>query len=734
MKKNILMIIALCMMIMAHAQRPDGYLSNDNRPRGIYWLPQPPSLTSGSFGNDFYHYQWGKEQRAEKGEQALWDESAALRDVFSEAMGVKLDSETTPEIMLLVERAVVDAYAANSDAKKYYQRRRPFATFNEPSLKPSTDEKESKTLSYPSGHSSRGWMYAMVLSTVAPERTEDLMARARQYAENRVICGHHWKSDIDASLMLTAGVFTNIVVTDAFQHQLAKAREEYQRIMATQPRRSIVILYENDVHCAIDGYTRIAGLRDAINRADTAWAAAVCVGDFLQGNTVGAMSHGQYIIDIMRHVGYDALTLGNHEFDYGIPRMKNLLTQLRGDDKSPLTGIVTCANFFDTDALSSYYAPFVIRRYGMKRVAFVGVLTPETMVAERYAFFDDNGVKIGDLRPDDFYKIVQKAVDRARSAGADYVVLLSHVGEQTQSMGFDSHQLVAKTKGIDIVLDGHTHSVIPSELVANADGEVINVTQTGTQFANIGKLVISPDGRITTELLPISSIPYENAAVTAATDSIKKITERITSKVVAQVDFDLVAEDAQGQWLVRNTETNLGNLVADAYRQCMGADIAFENGGGLRNGIAAGSITFGDVIGVLPYDNTLCAISATGQQIINMLKQCTAITPLDDGNFPQCSGIRYKIHTGSHKVSHVEVLQANNTWAPIKLKQTYSVALTTYNYNRGGFNSAFDKCPLIAERTERCYEVFNLFLRDTLGGKIPQEYAKAQGRILIVND
>lgn len=236
MKSKILFVVSLLAVLTdVAAQRtyPDPFLSATDRPDALDWLPEPPALTSGAFANDFYYYQWGRDQRVDGiGEQALSDESAPLEEVFSEALGLTLSPEGTPEILLLVERAVSDVQAVNTGAKNHYQRVRPFATFKEPSLKPWTDEEEAATFSYPSGHSARGYVYAMALCAIAPDRTGTLMARARQYAINRVICGHHWKSDIDASLLLSAGVFATVVGNADFQQQLVKARQEYLRLTA----------------------------------------------------------------------------------------------------------------------------------------------------------------------------------------------------------------------------------------------------------------------------------------------------------------------------------------------------------------------------------------------------------------------------------------------------------------------------------------------------------------------
>ena len=507
--------------------------------------------------------------------------------------------------------------------------------------------------------------------------------------------------------------------------QMAVAQEA-TKCCDNKSAKSIVILYENDVHCGIDGYKKLAGLRDAINHSDTAYAGAVCVGDFLQGNTTGAISKGQYIADIMRLMDYHALTLGNHEFDYGVPRMKELLEQIGAP--------VVSANFYETGAPEPYYAPYVIHQYGNKKVAFVGATTPEAMVLEGYAFYDTNGILLYDLKAKTFYQLIQQAVDKARSEGADYVVLLSHVGETTQSLGFNSHLLVNKTRGIDVVLDGHSHEIFEGVPVKNLDGREIAVTQTGTQFANVGKLLITPDGRMTTHLIKTKDIPYEDVKVTAATDSIHKLVNAVTSEVVAYSDYRLVVTDANDQMMVRGQETNAGDIVADAYRHAMKADIGMENGGGIRNDIKAGDITYGDIIGMLPYDNTLRRIAVSGEQIQAMLTRCTAMVPVLDGNFPQVSGLRFTIHSKSHRVSDIEVLQADGSYKPIDLHHTYSVALTNYNHDAGGFFDCFKKCPVLQESTLRYYEALSDYLGKVLGGTTGKTYAEPQGRIRIVND
>ncbi len=241
MKKTILMaLLALVSATSVWAQDsvvyPEGYLIGEMVTSDYDFILPFPELTSGAFANDFYYYQWGRQQRdsAEVSQQAIDDEKAQLFRVFGtkEVLGIELTRETTPEIIKFFERGVTDAHAANSLVKKKFSRKRPFATFNEPSLIPEKDSEEANTASYPSGHCSRGYLAALTLCTLVPERTVEIMLRAQQYAINRVICGHHWKSDTDASVILAAAVFAKVCCTDGFQEQLKKAKEEYNSIIS----------------------------------------------------------------------------------------------------------------------------------------------------------------------------------------------------------------------------------------------------------------------------------------------------------------------------------------------------------------------------------------------------------------------------------------------------------------------------------------------------------------------
>ena len=484
-------------------------------------------------------------------------------------------------------------------------------------------------------------------------------------------------------------------------------------------QRSIVILYENDVHCAIDGYAKMAGLRDAIS--DTAFVAVVSSGDYLQGGNVGAISRGGYIVDIMRHIHYDALTLGNHEFDYGVPQQTELML--------PFNAPVLCVNLFDKDG-HRVYAPYVIKAYGDRKVAFVGVVTGETEKSEAYAFRAD-GQQLYSLHTSQIVTLVQQAVDEVRAKGADYVILLSHVGEDPVEGCPTSHDVAAATSGIDVVLDGHTHNVIPCDTVLNRNGKPVYITQTGYQFANVGKLVLMRNGHITLELIPTKQIPYTDAEVARVTDSIHALAVAVTGKVVFYSDYKLVAENEKGEYEVRMAETNAGDLLADALRHYVDAEMGFANGGCIRNDIAAGEVTYAQVIDMLPYENHIVKIEATGAQVLEMLKQCTGELPAESGDFPQASGIRYTIHTADHTITDVEVQQADGSYKPLDPAATYTIGTMDYCAFNGGFHNVFANCKVLLSSLAYYRDALAPYIEEVCKGTLPPAYAHPQGRITI---
>lgn len=495
-----------------------------------------------------------------------------------------------------------------------------------------------------------------------------------------------------------------------------------QPVEPQQERSSIVILYENDVHCNVEGYAPMAGLRDAIG--DTAYVGLVSVGDYFQGGNVGAISKGSYIMDIMRRMNYDAVTLGNHEFDYGMPRLIELMTRFNAP--------ILCANLYDMQG-NHLCASHTLCTYGSKRVGYVGVLTSKTMESESYSFFQ-NGQQIYDLRTTEVTQLVQTAVNEARSEGADYVILLSHLGEFQNGEHINSHELVAATTGIDIVLDSHSHSVILCDTVANLNGQPVYITQTGTKFANVGQLVITKDGDFHFTLIPTESIPYSNADVAHTVDSVLTLVNNVTSQVAFHSDYRLTLFDEDGIRLIRRGETNAGDIVADAVRYFTNADLGFNNGGCYRADIAAGDVTVGQVIDMIPFDNHVVKIEATGAQIMNMLQQCTANLPNEDGEFPQVSGMRFTVRVSDHSITNAEVLQANGSYAPLDPAAIYTIGTADYCAYNGGLHGTLADCNVLEVYPIICYESLVTYINEVYGGIVPAQYAASQGRITVDND
>lgn len=487
-----------------------------------------------------------------------------------------------------------------------------------------------------------------------------------------------------------------------------------------EQKESIVILFETDVHCAIDGYARMAGLRDAI--ADTAWAGLVSSGDFLQGQVSGAISHGQYIVDIMRAMRYDAVELGNHEFDYGVPRLQELFASFNAP--------VLCANLFDMQGHRLYDA-YTIHTYGDRSVAFVGVLTPKTeLSSERYSFFDSLGVQHYTLRQNEYITLVQQAVDAARSEGADYVVVLSHLGEDVLGNEFNSNDLIAATHGIDAVLDGHSHNVLDTVL-SNIQGHPVLLANTGTAFANVGKLYIAPDGRMDITLIPTDQIWQVSSTVSAEVERVKGLVEGQVGQVVAHSEVPILITDGNGNRMVRKAETNAGDLTADAMRWFGNAQIGLANGGGIRVDLPAGDLTYGDIISLLPFDNLALTIEATGAQIVEMLRVSTASLPGEAGSFPQVSGLRFTVTVADHSVSNVEVQQADGTYAPIDPAATYTIGTYDHSVTGGGFGGTLADCPIVRQTSTLYRDALLQYITSALGGTVGQQYASPQGRITI---
>ncbi len=521
--------------------------------------------------------------------------------------------------------------------------------------------------------------------------------------------------------------------------------------------QDIVVLFTSDVHCGIEsgfGYAGLAAIRDQL--AKTNHVILVDNGDAIQGEPVGTMTTGEALIDLMNAVGYEVAVPGNHEFDYGMDRFLELT------EKANFPYI--SANFNKNG--EQVFDPYVIKEFEGIKVAFVGATTPKTITSSTPKYFqDDQGNFIyGFCQSDtgeELYEAIQSAVDAVRAEGADYVVLLGHLGIEESCSPWMSTEVIANTNGIDVLLDGHSHSELTQEMVLNKDGEEVLLSACGTKLANVGYLRIAVDGTLSTGLYTWKndvSLPallgIENdvsQAVAAATETLsEKLSEVVATSAVDLAVYDPVAtmEDGSAVRLIRNAETNLGDLCADAYRDQSGADIAFVNGGGIRVDIKAGDITLNDILLVHPFGNAMCVVEATGQQILDALEWGARVTPSESGGFLQVSGLTYEIHTyiessctqdenglftgvsGEYRVKNVKVGGED-----LDLDKTYTLA--SHNYmlkNAGDGFTMFQNDPILQDEVMIDNQVLINYITGTLGGVVGEQYANpyGEGRIVAV--
>lgn len=503
----------------------------------------------------------------------------------------------------------------------------------------------------------------------------------------------------------------------------------------------IVVLYANDVHCAVDGYAALAGYRNAM-KEKTEYVSLVDAGDAIQGEAIGTLSKGQYLVDIMNQVGYDVIIPGNHEFDYGMERF----LELAGQQKTPYI----CCNFMDLKTGKPVFDAYRIVTYGETKVAYVGIDTPETYTKSTPVYFqDEKGSYIYGLcegnNGKDLYNAVQSAIDAARAEGAQYVIAVGHCGTDAQSAPWRSTDIIANVSGLTAFIDGHSHSTIPSEEVKGKDGKQVLLTSTGTKFANVGKLVLKPDGTVTTGLVAAADITAKDEAVDAFVKGIQAKYEELVKQVVGKSAVDLTINGADGKRAVRNAETNMGDFVADAYRVICGSDIGICQGGGVRADIPAGDFTYEQVMNVNPWGNALSVVEVKGQVILDALEHGARTAPGENGGFFQVSGLSYTIDLtaessvetndkgefvsvgGARRVKDVTV-----GGKAIDPNGTYTVASTTYILsNDGDGMTMFSKNAKVLQQDVMIdYQALISYV-EKLGGTVTDAYARPQGRITL---
>ena len=518
----------------------------------------------------------------------------------------------------------------------------------------------------------------------------------------------------------------------------------------------IIILHTNDVHCQIDqkknkdgivtniGYAGVLAYKKEMeNLHGINNVTLVDAGDAIQGGPIGTLSKGEYIVDIMNYIGYDIACPGNHEFDYGMENFLKLSTETSKAN-------YICCNFRDLEG-NPILSPYTLIKYGDLTIAYLGINTLESFTKSSPIYFqDENGNYIYDFAQGEkgqtLYKTVQKYVDEAIKEGANYVVAIGHLGDEGASEYWSSKSLIKNTYGIDIFIDGHSHEVY-SEILKNKKGKNVLLAQTGTKLQNLGKITINTKNKkITSEF--ISNYKAQDEDAINYIEGIKNKFSDVLQEVIAKSSVTLTTLDpTTHKRAIRNSETNLGDFCADAYRVMVGADIAFANGGGIRADIEEGDITYEEIINVHPFGNEICMIETTGQDILDALEIGACEYPIENGGFLQVSGLSYTIDPsipssvvfnergqfvkvdGKYRVT--EVIVGNE---PLVLNKTYTLASHNYMIKNGGDGyTMFMDDKIIKDSVVIDNGALINYITENLNGVIGDEYKnpKGNGRIII---
>ncbi len=505
-------------------------------------------------------------------------------------------------------------------------------------------------------------------------------------------------------------------------------------------KSDVTILYTNDVHTYIDKqspkltYAAIADLKQSYQDAGKD-VLLVDAGDHVQGTAYGSMDEGASIIKLMNAAGYDVATPGNHEFDYGMDRAKAIM-------KEADFPYLSC-NWVDLRTTLRVLPSVKVFVRGGRRIAFVGVTTPETFTKSTPAYFMDKAQSkyIYDIQGGEdgkkLYDAVQKAIDKAKFL-ADVVIGLGHLGVDPSSSPWTSEEVIAHTSGFDAFIDGHSHTVMENKQVQDASGKAVTLTQTGSYFANVGEMTIAADGTITTKLIPTHE-GMDAGIAAMQTGWVNTVDDMLGEKIAVGDSNFYVTDPATGKRRIRSAETNLGDFVADGIYtyfnevEKLHCDLAIMNGGGIRADVPAGDWTFKTCKQVSPFGNVACLMSVTGKQIQDALEFAARFAGeggKENGGFLQVAGATYEIHTdipntvqtdeknvwigsatGTPRVQNVKIYdKASGSYLPLDPGATYALAGMNYTLrNLGDGFAMFDGAELIKDYVSEDYLVMSTY-------------------------
>ena len=517
-----------------------------------------------------------------------------------------------------------------------------------------------------------------------------------------------------------------------------------------------VILHTNDVHAGLEENIGYDGLALYEKEVEALYDHVLLVdaGDAIQGAAIGAMSKGEEIIKIMNRLGYDLAVPGNHEFDFGF--------DVLDDCSEKLDCGYTCANFCTIDG-EPVFKPWRILEAGNLKIGFVGTVTPDTFTRSAIKnIVNEVGQPMYDFLADETGErlagALQKSINEVRDHGADYVILVAHLGKYTANTSiFSSNAIVGMLNGVDMVVDGHSHEVYNTS-IPDKDGNPVPIAQTGTKMQNIGQLTIYKDGHLEENLIDLvpesSGLPEESVTrknmeryvdpdMKAFIDEIIASYDGVMSRKIGDLSVDLIKRDENGNDLSRTGENGLCELAADAFRSAGKTQAALIGAGTVRTNLEAGEVTYKDVVDILPYCNEVIMTEVSGQMLLDALEFGVSFLPDEAGAFPQVSGITFRINKdiassvrinekkqflsvdGGYRVSDVKV-----DGKDLDPEAIYTLAISDYLFTGGDGYTMFENANIISSTKLPDNEVVMKYIEEDLNGVIPEKYAGPQGRIL----
>ena len=537
-----------------------------------------------------------------------------------------------------------------------------------------------------------------------------------------------------------------------------------RRLKEEELSDDIIILHTNDVHCSIKdsiGYDGLMLYKKELKKRYK-HVLTVDAGDHIQGGAIGLLSKGLDIIDIMNTIEYDVVTIGNHEFDYGIAQLNICEEKLN-------CGYIS-ANFCYRKNKTTIFPPYKIVDLGDKKIGFIGVTTPQTL-SKTYLhnIVDEDGKMLYDFLAEnegqELYNTIQGYIDEVKLKGANYAILLCHLGNEGDAAEkYTTNALISHISGIDAVIDGHTHKIY-NTATKDKEGKDILLTQTGTKLTHLGVIKISKDGIISEMLSEIPKPEYieyrpdfrDNILRYVDPDMYKILSDIIDShsdelkEKIGYTDFDLTINTDQSgdssKQKSRSEENTLCDLVADAIRYIGNGDISMINAGSIRADLMKGDITFQNILDILPFSEDIIIKEVLGSDILDSLEFGMKNLPGKSSIFPQVSGISFRVDLsikspiivdddemfvkveGTRRVSNVMIGDK-----PLDVNKKYNISFDNYIANGGDGFSMFNKYEELSSTLKTDNQAFMIYIKDVLNGIIPDKYRTTQGRIIIIND